>query len=413
MTLLVMVIIRSKSFAQDSLKVSLPQIETLYLQQNLQLLAQHYRIDIAKAQVIQAKLYSNPNFQFTGNVYNPELNKAFDMSNSTGEYAVNIQQVILLAGKRNKQVKLAQTNQAMEENSFFDLLRTLRFALHSDFYKLCFLQNTIGAYGRQITYLESLADAYQSLQSIGAVTLKDEVRIKSLLYTLKAEQASLQNQATDLESELQLLIRNNNAYIVPVIDSLPKGDVLSGLTLPALLDTAYNNRYDLKLAQNTLLSGQQNYALQKAMAIPDLTIGASFDKRGSFVENAGFFNLGIDLPFFNLNQGNIKAARFTIDQSKTLVAQQRNQVENEVRTAYTKALNTSNMLRSFDPGFRAENQRLLTAITENFQKKNIGLLDFTDFYESYKDNITRINDLQNEQMQALELLQFAVGKAIY
>ena len=405
--------IPNKSFAQDSVKVSLPQIEALYLQQNLQLLAQHYKIDIAKAQVIQAKLYSNPNFQFTGNIYNPELKKAFDMSNSTGEYAVNIQQVILLAGKRNKQVKLAQTNQAIEENSFFDLLRTLRFTLHSDFYKLGFLQNTIGAYGRQITYLESLTDAYQSLQSKGAVTLKDEVRIKSLLYTLKAEQASLQNQATDLESELQLLIRNNNACVVPVIDPLPNGDVLTGLTLSALLDTAYNNRYDLKLAQNTLLSGQQNYALQKAMAIPDLTLGASFDKRGSFVENAGFFNLGIDLPVFNRNQGNIKAARFAVDQNKILVQQQRNQVENDVRTAYTKALNTGNMLRTFDPGFRADNQRLLTAITENFQKKNISLLDFTDFYESYKENITRINDLQNEQMQALELLQFAVGKSIY
>jgi cobalt-zinc-cadmium efflux system outer membrane protein len=184
------------------------------------------------------------------------------------------------------------------------------------------------------------------------------------------------------------------------------------MNLPDLVDTAYQNRFDLKLAENNLLYNQQNLALQKAMAKPDITLGAQFDKRGSFVDNASFFNVAIDLPFFNRNQGNIKAAKISIDQSKVVLNQQRLTVENEVQSAYTKALNTDKMLQSIDTGFKDEFENLLKAVSENFQKKNISLIEFTDFNESYKNNILQINELQNQKMQAIETLNFTIGKTI-
>jgi len=398
---------------QDTLHLSLPEAERIFTQKNLSLLAQRYNIDIAKAQIIQAKLYNNPNFQFTGNIYNPKEKKGFDLSNRTGEYIVGAQQLILLAGKRNRQIGLAETGAVLQENRFFDLLRTLRFSLRSDFYQLYFLQSSFNAYSTQIAYLEKLNDAYQDLLGKGVVTLKDALRIKSLLYTLKAEQTSLQNQGNNLNAELQLLIQNNSVYIIPVADTSSIITDIRQYPLQSLLDSAYANRFDLKLAQQNVIYSQQNYALQKALATPDLLAGAAFDKRGSFVENASFFNLAMDLPLFNRNQGNIKAAKIGIDQSKTLLQQQQATVENDVQSAYVKALNTDKMLRSFDPAFKDQLQRLLLGVTENFQKKNISLLEFTDFYESYKENILQFNQLQNERMQAIEALQFAIGKTIF
>jgi cobalt-zinc-cadmium efflux system outer membrane protein len=209
------------------------------------------------------------------------------------------------------------------------------------------------------------------------------------------------------------LLQDNKNWFVPTVQ---KNDALAvsfkQMNLPDLVDTAYQNRFDLKLAENNLLYNQQNLALQKALAKPDITFGAQFDKRGSFVDNASFFNVAIDLPFFNRNQGNIKAAKFSIDQSKVVLNQQRLTVENEVQSAYTKALNTDKMLQSIDPGFRDEFESLLKAVSENFQKKNISLIEFTDFNESYKNNILQINELQNQKMQAIETLNFTIGKTI-
>ncbi len=401
------------SNAQDTLRLTLQQAEQHFIESNLILLAEKYNIDAAKAQVLQAKLYNNPSIAVSGGVYNTELRKAPDISNRTGQYTIDVQQLIILAGKRNKQVKLATTGTQLAEERFLDVLRTLRYTVRSNFYAIHFLQSSSKAYAVQIASLEKLDATYRELRNRGAVTLKDAVRIKSLLYALKAEQTSLQNEINDLMAELQLLLQMNGVCIAPAAG---ENEALlahvSKQNLQNLLDSAYANRSDLRAAQTNILYAEQNYTLQKALAVPDLTIGGTFDKRSAHVDNASFLNLAIDLPFFNRNQGNVKAARIDMAQSKVLLQHQKMVVENEVQKAYTKALNAERMLQTIDPAFKADFERLLQSITENFQKKNISLLEFTDFYESYKDSMLQLNNLQNEMMQAIEELHLSIGKTI-
>ncbi len=414
--LLAAIILYSQSFCQntDTLKITIQEAEQRFIKQNLLLLAQQYNVGVAKAQVMQARLFPNPNLSLTANMYNPEKQKVADISNNTGEYIINAQQLIRLAGKRNKEIAVAEANVTLSENRLYDLLRTLRYSLRSTFYNAWFTQNSIHAFDTQIVQLERLSNAYDDLQAKGIVTLKDAVRIRSLLYSLKAEQTGLQNQLNDMQGDLQLLLQNNKAYIDPVADTNAAFiSSASQLSLHDLTDSAFANRYDLKLASNTIQYNQRYYELQQAYAKPDLTVGAQFDKRGSFVDNASFLTLAMDLPFRNRNQGNIRAAKISVDQSKVQLTQQQQLVENQVQKAYIRALNTDRMLTSIDKNFRSQFERLLQGITENFKKKNISLIEFTDFYESYKNNILQFNQLQNDRMQALELLQFAVGKNIF
>lgn len=401
--------------AQDTVHITMQDAEKQFLERNLDLLAEKYNISIARAQIIQAKLYNNPNLQLNGNLYNPARKQWFDLSDQHGQYDVSMTQLISLAGKRNKQIKLAQTTAALSENAFFDLLRTLHFSLRSNFYQAYYLQNSMKAYGDQITSLEKMDATYKELQTKGLVTLKDAVRLRSLLYSLKADKTNMENQVNDIESELQLLLANNHAYFVVDMPDNAAANLpaVRNTSLQSLVDSANANRQDLQMAQNNLIYNQQNLQLQKAMAVPDITLGAEFDKRGSFVDNATFLTVGIDLPFFNRNQGNIKAAHYSIDQQKLYVTQQTQKVENEVQTAYLKALNTDKMLESIDPAFRGQFEQLLTAVTENFLKKNISLLELTDFYDSYKENMLQLNQLQNDRMQAIETLNFAIGKTLF
>jgi len=402
------------AMAQDTVRITLPEAEQQFIQKNLSLLAQKYNIDIAKAQVIQAKLYNNPTLTLNGNIYNPQLHKVFDVSNKTGQYDIGIQQVIRLAGKRNKEIKTAETAVALSENQFFDLIRTLRYSLRSEFYNIVFFQKSIAGYQAQIASLEKMSAAYDQLQLKGVVTLKDAVRIKSLLYSLHTEQSALINQLNDSEASLQLLLQNNQAYYVAEFDKDPVWSAsVQQFNIQTLFDTAFANRYDLKAAENNLLLSKQNFTLQKALAKTDLTIGADFDKRGSFVDNASFFTVAFDLPFFKKNRGNIKAAKISIEQSKTGVDLARQIVENDVQRAYTKVLNTDKMLQSIDPDFKNQFEKLLLGVNDNFQKKNISLIEFTDFNESYKNYMLQLNQLQNEKMQAIEALHFAIGKTIF
>lgn len=400
--------------AQDSVHITLQKAEEQFMQKNLQLLAEKYNISIADAQMVQAKLYPNPNFSVTANAYDPSQHKFFNVSNSSGEYQLQLQQLIRLAGKRNKEIQLAKISIDRSSESFRELLRSLLFSLRSTFYNLYYLQRSAGYIDTELQYLQKLSDEYDALQKKDVVTLRDAVRIKSLYYSLKAERASLQNDLTDAEADMRILLQDNNRFFSPdVSDPFFSSVKTNAYSLQALTDTAMNNRPDIGVAKQNALYDLKNVSYQKALAVPDLTAGAQFDKRGSFVDNASFISLAIDLPFFNRNKGNIRAANISLQQSNMQVGLTTAKAENDVQRAYTKALNAEKELASVDPSFQANYDALLQGVTENFRKKNISLIEFTDFYESYRDNAVQINRLMNDRMQAIEQLNLAAGKIIF
>ena len=113
---------------RDTLKLTLPQAEKIFVDSNLQLLAQRYNIDVQRALILQAKLWPNPNLSVSQGpiipLYDP--NSQYPHSNFFyhSESSAGISQLILLAGKRNKQIRLAEANTTLAEEQFFDLLRS-------------------------------------------------------------------------------------------------------------------------------------------------------------------------------------------------------------------------------------------------------------------------------------------------
>src|ERR1700753_2402774 len=110
---------------QDTLRLPLQGAEKMFLDSNLQLLAQRYNVDAQQALVIQARLYPNPNFAVTHGLYSAQLRQFFP-TGPNDETPLQLEQEILLAGKRNKAVRLAQANAELSQNQFFDLMRTLK-----------------------------------------------------------------------------------------------------------------------------------------------------------------------------------------------------------------------------------------------------------------------------------------------
>ena len=89
----------------DTVSYSLSDAENLFIKSNFDLLAAKYQIDEAEASLIQAKLWDNPNINLELGAYNEDTKKWFEMSQN-GESAVILQQLIYLAGKRNKRINI-------------------------------------------------------------------------------------------------------------------------------------------------------------------------------------------------------------------------------------------------------------------------------------------------------------------
>ena len=92
--------------AQDSLRLTLRQADSLFLKNNLQLLAERFRVDASQAQLLQASLYDNPTGTVELSTYNNQTHRVLDAGRQ-GQKTVAIQQLLYTAGKRNKRIALA------------------------------------------------------------------------------------------------------------------------------------------------------------------------------------------------------------------------------------------------------------------------------------------------------------------
>ncbi len=395
---------------QDTLKLSLNQAENLFLNQNLDLIAQKYSIDSAKATVITAKLYDNPDFSYSNAFYNTSTHRFFEP-----EESVQVSQLIRLAGKRNKSIDLAKSGIDITQFQFYDLLRTLRFVLRSDFFNIYFLEQSSKLYQIEISSLQKIVPAFEDQVKKGFMAPIDALRIKSQLYTLQAEYDNLQTNINNIQSELKLLIRSNpSGFIIPVTDtSSLTNDVVSQTNYQSLIDSALVNRPDLKALDANIAFSNFNLRLQQAYAKPDITINANYDRLGSYVQNYNSIGFSLPLPFFNRNQGNIKNARIQTDVNKVQYESGLERVKNEVTNNYINALRSEKLLLGFDPEFEKDMENIIGQVTINFQKKNITMLEFLDFYNSYKENVLQLNQLRFNKISAFEQLNFSIGKIIF
>jgi cobalt-zinc-cadmium efflux system outer membrane protein len=324
---------------------------------------------------------------------------------------MELDQEILLAGKRNKQIKLAQAQVELTQNQFFDLLRTLKYTLRTDFYQIYFLRQSAKVYDAEIKALSHVADAYTQAQLKGYISEKDVVRLKAQLYSFQAEYSQLINQINDSESELRLVLQTKpNFFIDPVVDSiaLTKLDP-SQYPLATLMDSAYRNRTDLQIARTNTKINQLQYNYQKALAVPDLTLSLGYDEAGAFLY--GYYGIGasIDLPVFNRNQGNIKNAKALISNTQATQRYTQATVEENVSNSLQKAFAQQRMFGTIDPKFAADFQRLNDEVLNQYMKRNISILDFLDFYDSYKQNIVQMNTIQFNRISAFEDINYYTG----
>jgi cobalt-zinc-cadmium efflux system outer membrane protein len=401
--------------SKDTLRLTINQAENIFLKNNLALVIQHYNIDNAQAQAITARLFQNPDFNFTNVLYNPETKNFFDVSKKGGEYSVGISQLFLTAGKRNKNIRLAQIGIQQSQYQFFDLLRTLRLSLRNDFLTIYFQQQSAQIYGDEINSLSKTLKIFKEEYKKHFIAEKEVLRIQSQLYSLQAELTGLQVGIDTVQSQLRVLMNAKaSTYFLPQFNyELDGKEVLTKVPYQQLLDSAYLNRYDLKASIAGLAYNTLNLSLQRATAIPDITLGLSYDKQASYVKDFTGIGVSFPLPFFNRNQGAIKQARIAIDQSKTQVQMLQNQLESEVMSSYDMALKYETVYNGFDLQFKPDFTHLIQEVFKNYEKRNISLLEFIDFYDAYKVNQVQLNTMLLNRLTSLEQLNYVTGTSFF
>lgn len=407
----------------DTLKLNKQQYEELFLKQNLLLIAEKFNIDQASALVLQAKLWPNPSISIDEvNLWTTKkqltsldhpLPPIFGDIAKNMQFSAQIEQLIQTAGKRKKLMAVEQVSAEMAKQQFEEVLRNLKLEFRTNISRLQYLEQQQQVYVHQQVSVRNLLKGYQKQVEQGNISQAEFIRLQALQLELSKEINELTKERNEVETELKILLHISKASLYVNDEGfLSEIRVIKEISLANLYDQALAARPDLKLADLENKQYANLFQYEKAQRVPNLTFKSSYD-RGSGVWPSFFgFGLGIDLPLFDRNQGNIRHAKLGMDQTKILMEEKRFRVQAEVSQHYTDLLTALEFYESIDSQYDQELNTLLINYTRNFANRNISLLEYLDFQGAYLENKKTILEAKRDVQLHLEELQYTIGKEI-
>lgn len=398
---------------RDTLLLSIPAAEKIFLQKNLSLLAARYNINANEALIRQAFLWDNPIISTDQNLYDQQAGLMKHGGNN-GQLFLQVQQLIRTAGKRSKLAQLSEDNTAIARAQFDDIVRTLRYTLVNDMLQVQSLLQSRQVYSTGIAEISQLVNGMEAQLNAGNISLKDFTRLKALLFGLQSDVALIQTQLIPLQDEIKLILQStDNSFVKPDIPA--RAASLASTILPAaaiLVDTAKVYRPDLAIERNQLAYSNDNVILQKALAKPDVTLGLSYDQHSSYAPNYVGFQLGLPLPFLNRNQGNIRNAEVQVLQQKANTQLTSDRIQIQVQSALDLVKFYQQLNNKQQTDLAAQYEFLFGNMVTAYRTRTVGLLEFIDFINNYKDTRVRLATQQAGLAQAIAQLNYTVNKDI-
>ena len=392
-------------------KLSLEDAEKTFLQNNLLLLAKQYNISAQQALIILANSYPNPTFNADFNVIDPQNNKYFHID-SSGQKSFQIQQLILLGGKRKTEIDIAKQNKILAESEFSELLRNLKFELTQAFYTINSERTIIENYDKQLQILDTIISSYKKQSDKGNIPLKDIIRLKSVYIKLDGNRAEISLDYSEQQKQLKILIQTNQD-IIPVVNDDSYKSYIDLKPLNDLQTLALANRPDLKIADESAIIAALILKRQKRQAIPDIAVNSSYDQRGGAFRNQVNAGITMPIPIFNTNRGNIKAAEFDKKEMDLYVVGKKLEVELDIQQAW---LNMQRNIKEYNKVivlFNDEFSQVNKGVNDNFKMRNISILEFVDFVESYNESLADFERIKKQLALSAAQINYVTATKIY
>ncbi len=403
-----------KGIAQtDTLRLTLAEGESMFLKNNFALLAARYNIDANKALIRQAKLWDNPVISTDQNIYDSQ-GKFFKHDGNNGQVYVQVMQLIKTACKRNKLVRLAADDVTITSAQFDELVRTLRFGLISDLFEMEHQLKIRAVYTSEISELQTLVAGMDKQFKAGNISLKDNLRVKALLFSLQNEVVNADAQLLPLQGDLKLLLsKNDSSFIVPILDyHLP--DLISKQLPPpdTIQQMAIRNRPDVRIAQSQLAFARDNLVYQKALAKADISIGTEYDQRSSYAPNYVGLAISFPLNILNRNQGNISSAQSTINQQQAVYDGQIAKAQNDISSSIAKIRFFQQTNNPQQLLFAQQYESVFQNMLKSYKDRQVNLLEFIDFADAYNDTRLKILEQHTSLIKAMAELNYLAGQDI-
>lgn len=405
--------------AQEQQKVQLSpgQIETLFLRENLQVIAESMNIDMADAEIAQAKLWDNPELSISSvNLWSSKKQREEVEMNrfpKNTQFSLELSQLIQTANKRGKQVRKEKISKEITTQDFQELLKSLKLELRQSICEMYYLQSYLNVLTIQDEALEKLIATYKKQVNQGNIAKVELLRLQSSQLDLESEINEVKVELNSQQKNIKVLINASADIQIEITSTDNNNPSPNDMSLSRLLEAAYEVRPNIKRQQLQSQYHKVSISYEKAVRMPNIVFSANYDRYGGVWKDFIGFGVSFDLPFLNRNQGNLKLAQINYTQSLHLEQWEQKLTQHEISEAllnYTEAYSFYKKLSENE--LLLELDDMLGIYTKNLLNKNISMLEYIDFMDAYRSNKQAILTAYKKLNTSFEELQFVTGTDI-
>ena len=289
----------------------LEQLQQLAVDHNPTLKQAQAEIRATEARKKQAGLYPNPTVGYIG--------EQISGAQRGGEQGAFVQQDIVLGGKLGAARRVVEQERLQAEAERGEQLLRVQNAVAIAYYQSLGAQQTISI---RETLLKLAQDALATAHQLSNIGQADQPDV------LQAEvQTGQEEIALESARQRQQMLWRSLAALVGQ-PALPFGQLAGSLeNLPNMdmqqwLENILQNSPAVKIASLSVARAQAELDRARREPIPDLQLRAGIQQNRELLETTGrpvglqgFAELGVRIPIFNRNQGNIHVAKANIERA--------------------------------------------------------------------------------------------------
>lgn len=298
---------------QATSNVALEHFEQLALSANPTIAQARANIRIAAGLVRQSGLYPNP----VAGYYGDEIRGGNFAGGKQGGF---LSQTIVLGSKLHAAHLTAILRQAETETDAEIQKQRVLTAVRMAFYRVLSAQRLVDVRQRLATLAADALDTSRRFANIGQADRPDvlQAEVESELAALH-----LANAQSDLDSQWRVLAAIVGQPDMPVTKLEGDLESIPALTLEDSIAAALRDSPEMKRVRQSADRAEASLTQARKAPIPDLQIAANLSQNreplGTGLPPVGLnggAQIGVELPLFNRNQGNIEAARGEIESAK-------------------------------------------------------------------------------------------------
>lgn len=319
--------------------ISLAELEETAIKSNPTVRQAEAQLRAAKGRRTQSGLWLNPTVGYAGEeIRGGQL--------GGGQHGAFVEQTVLLGGKLSSAKRVADQEVRLAEIEVEEQRLRVQNAVRIGYFQVLASQEMLRLDNAMVTLATSTLATAQRLRNIGqnddSEVLQSEIELKRAEVAARVQEARLRREWRSLAAligEPQLPFRRVEGRL----------DEDAGRIDPdAIVATIVSSSPATRLADAATERAQAELANARRFAIPDLTFRGGLqhnferaDGTNRAIGMQGFAEVGITLPIFNRNQGNVEAARADVERAR--LEQQRvrlalGQRASDAVFAYTSAL---------------------------------------------------------------------------